>query len=92
MKLIYSVVADWIILVLTHTLHPAQQRFIPGQIIWENVESLNSLLSTKHVEAHGYALIFDMEKAYNRVDWEFLERVIINADLSPGMTALITDF
>lgn len=30
--------------------------------------------STKHLKEHGYALIINMKKAYDKVDWNFLER------------------
>ncbi|WCJ29809.1 Retrovirus-related Pol polyprotein from type-1 retrotransposable element R2 [Euphorbia peplus] len=79
-KLISKVLANRLKRVLSDVIDPAQSAFVSGRLITDNALIAFELFHTmKHriLSSRGnFALKLDMSKAYDRVEWSFLERVM----------------
>ncbi|XP_042972810.1 uncharacterized protein LOC122304618 [Carya illinoinensis] len=79
-KVVSKVLSNRLKLILPTIIAPTQSAFIPGRMIMDNVivafETLHSM-STKGKGKQGYmAIKLDMSKAYDRVEWDFLRKVV----------------
>ncbi|KAL0281913.1 UNVERIFIED_CONTAM: hypothetical protein Sangu_2981900 [Sesamum angustifolium] len=65
--------------ILDKIISPAQSAFYPGRLISDNILlafELNHFLNTKSKRGQGFmALKLDVSKAYDKVEWPFLEQV-----------------
>jgi hypothetical protein len=79
-KLIAKVVANWLKKVLGTIISPSQSAFILGRLITNNVLVAFEALHTMDRKLKGregfMALKLDMSKAYNRVEWNYLEAIM----------------
>jgi hypothetical protein len=66
--------------ILDGIISPTQSAFIPGRLITDNVliafECIHSIQTGSVAKKKFCAYKLDMAKAYDRVDWRFLERVL----------------
>jgi hypothetical protein len=80
-KLIAKVLANRLKKVLPHIISENQSAFVPGRLITDNVLVVFEALQTMDVRmkgAKGYmTLKLDMSKAYDRVEWDFLEAILL---------------
>ena len=96
-NVIYRIVTKTIANHLKHILHnvisPTQSAFIPNRLITDNIiikyECLHKIRHSKGKRNGLVALKLDISKAYDRVEWKFLERkqcfsVLIN-DVPKGL-------
>ncbi|KAL0310308.1 UNVERIFIED_CONTAM: putative mitochondrial protein [Sesamum calycinum] len=73
---------------LDRIISPAQSAFVPGRLITDNVllafETNHFLNTHSRGRKHFMNLKLDISKAYDRVEWSFLKRVLVgpNLDLS----------
>jgi hypothetical protein len=79
-RLTSKVLANHLKVVLLYIISPNQSAFIPGRLISDNIlaayETLHSM-QTRHWGQTGYVAVkLDMSKAYDRIDWCFLDEVI----------------
>ncbi|XP_042974742.1 uncharacterized protein LOC122306380 [Carya illinoinensis] len=71
--------------VLAEIISPTQSAFLPGRLINDNImvayELLHSMRKRKKGKVGSMALKLDMSKAYDRVEWGFLEAVIAGKEV-----------
>jgi hypothetical protein len=71
-------------------ISPNQTTFIKGRYILESVVSAHEVIhNTVHNGQSGFIFKFDYEKAYDRVDREFLLRVTRMRGFSPRWMSII---
>lgn len=79
-KLIAKVIANHLQIVITKCIDSAQSAFVPRWLIFDNMLLAYELLHTlkhKRVGENGFMTVkLDMSKAYNRVEWSFMEKVM----------------
>ena len=79
-RIISKVLANWLKSILPNVISDSQSAFVPGRIITDNTtvafEMLHRMRNrTKGRKGH-MAVKLDISKAYDRVEWEFLQRIM----------------
>ena len=66
--------------ILPDIISPTQSAFVPGSLIIDNVlvtyETLHTMHSRKKGRKGSLALKLDISKAYDRVEWPFLQGIM----------------
>jgi hypothetical protein len=92
-KLISKTIANRLKLVLPEIISQNQSAFIPGRLISDNILAAYETLHTMHSKMWGkvghMAVKLDMSKAYDRVEWDFLEAVMHRMGFEGRWTRLI---
>lgn len=87
-KIITKMVANQFQRVLDRCIDPAQSAFVPRRLISDNVLLAYEMLHTFGPKTRGrqryMALKVDMNKAYDRVKWEFLRAMMGKMGFAKG--------
>jgi hypothetical protein len=80
LKVVTKTIANRIKHILNDIISPNQSAFLPGRLITDNTliayETFHYLKNSKSTK-HGYVGIkLDMAKAYDRIEWPFLEKTL----------------
>ena len=81
-KIIFKVMANRLKQILPNLISPTQSAFVPSRLITDNVlvayETLHSMHCKKKGKKGALGLKLDISKAYDRVKWAFLEKIMYN--------------
>ncbi|KAA3489594.1 reverse transcriptase [Gossypium australe] len=83
-KLVMKVIANRFKMVFLNFISPEQAGFIAGRNISDNIIIAQEVIHTMRSKKTGrqwMAIKLDLEKAYNRVSWEFIEISLIAAEI-----------
>ena len=65
-------------------IRPSQTTFLPGRFILEGVVTLHETIhELKRKKQSGILLKLDFEKAYDKVNWDFLQQTLRMKGFSP---------
>ncbi|CAM8885121.1 unnamed protein product [Rhodiola kirilowii] len=78
-KIVTKVLANRLKIILPRIISENQSAFVPGRLISDNILAAHELIhfiNTRGRQRIGYcAMKLDMAKAYDRVEWDFLEEM-----------------
>jgi hypothetical protein len=94
-KIASKVLANRLKAVLPSVISPYQSAFLPGRLITDNIlaayETLHSMHTKMWSKVGFMGIKLDMSKAYDRVEWEFLEVVMSKLGFSDRWIRLIME-
>jgi hypothetical protein len=94
-KIASKVLANRLKVVLPSVISPYQSAFLPGRLITDNIlaayETLHSMHTKMWSKVGFMSIKLDMSKAYDRVEWDFLEAVISKLGFSDRWIRLIME-
>ncbi|XP_042504810.1 uncharacterized protein LOC122081684 [Macadamia integrifolia] len=92
-KIVTKIMASRLKDVMEILVSTAQSAFIPGRSISDNIytahEVFNYINKKKKGKQMFLALKLDMKKAYDRVEWEFLEKVLLQYGFSSHWVTMV---
>lgn len=94
-NLVSKVIANRLELILPEIIAPNQSAFVPGRLITDNIllaYEVTHFMQNKRSGATGYAALkLDMSKAYDRVEWHFLEAMMKRMGFADTWVKLVMD-
>ena len=94
-KIVAKVLANKLKKVLPHVIFETQSAFVPGRLISDNIliafETLHYMHQMRQGQQGYMALKLDMSKAYDRVEWVFLEKIMLTMGFHQKWVALMME-
>ncbi|KAK1650817.1 hypothetical protein QYE76_068622 [Lolium multiflorum] len=92
-KIVTKVIACRLKNVLDDIISPSQSAFVAGRLITDNILIAYETTHFMHLRKGGRdglaAVKLDMSKAFDRVEWSFLEKIMLKLGFSPGWVRLV---
>ena len=92
-KIVSKVLANRLKLIPPNIISEEQSAFVPGRLITDNFISAYECLhymKTKKLKGNRFcALKLDMMKAYDRMEWNYLKKVMLKLRISPRFTEIV---
>ena len=85
-------IANWLHSILPHLVGPYQTSFVLGRHITKNILIAQEVVHSmcKKTGATGFmAIKVDLEKAYDRLSWEFISDTLRKARIPPDLIQVI---
>ena len=84
-QIISKVLANWIKSILPNIISDSQSAFVPCRIITDNTtvafEMVHRMRNKRNGRKGHMAIKLDISKAYDKVEWVFLQRIMLKIDL-----------
>ena len=94
-KIISKMLANRLKMILPEVISPNQSAFVPGRLITDNVlvayECFHAIKKKTHGSNGVCAVKLDMLKAYDRVKWGFLQRMMLKLGFNPSWVDMIME-
>ena len=92
-KIASKVIAERMKRLLPEVIHNNQSGYIPGRNISENIRSILDIMEyTKAKKLPGLLLFIDFEKAFDSLEWDFLEKCLKKFNFGPDLIRWINTF
>ena len=92
-KIASKVIAERMKRILPEIIHNNQSGYIPGRNIVENIRSILDIMDyTKAKNIPGLLLFIDFEKAFDSLDWVFLEKSLEQFNFGPDLIRWVRVF
>lgn len=92
-KIISKMMANRMKVFLSHIISVNQSAFTPGRLITDNTlvayETFHYMQSARSGKKRSMAVKLDMSKAYDRVEWVFIEKIMANMGFNEGWIRLV---
>ena len=72
--------------VLPHLINPTQTGYVKGRFIGESIRLILDIMEyTKHKDITGVAVFLDFEKAFDSVEWNFIQKCLEVTNFGPHL-------
>jgi len=79
--------------VLQNIINPNQTGYVKGRYIGENIRLISDIMeyTTKNEQA-GIAMFLDFRKAFDTIEWSFIEKALVLFDFGPDLIRWVKTF
>lgn len=95
LKIITKILANRLEPILKTVISPQQSAFVPGRLIQDNIlvshEAFHHLKLKKQGGLYEMAIKLDFNKAYDRVQWDFLQAILLKMGFSSVWTQWVME-
>ncbi|CAL9013278.1 unnamed protein product [Prunus brigantina] len=94
-KIISKILANRLKPILAQIITPQQSAFIPGRQIQDNIllahEAFHAIKLRKKTKVYEMGLKLDMNKAYDRIEWDFVNEVLLKMGFDHSWVRLVKE-
>ena len=79
--------------VLPHIIHTSQSGYIKGRFIGESIRQITDIMEfTKSMQIPGIAIFLDFEKAFDSVEWDYIQKCLSSFNFGLQLRACVGVF
>ena len=92
-KIVSKVIANRIERFLPRLIHPDQTGFVKGRYIGQNIRLINDIMEqTKLQNIPGILLLLDFRKAFDTIEWSFIQNTLNLLNFGEGIKRWVSTF